>query len=237
MGVESIHDIPDDFELTEIQRRAADVRANGGAVVQPELGAELEWAEYPLYFADFETVNPAFPDFRACDLTINCRFSGVCMCSRARRRTGAPRVSRHRCSDPRREFIESLCAALGESGSIVVYSSFESQRLSELAVGCRNSQIGSTRSKPACSICCPSCGTRLSSGIRRLVLDQVGLACARAGDDLRRHGRSRTGRTPGWLGSRWCVGAWMRGERDRIRKALLDYCGQDTLAVQHSYPC
>ena len=35
MGVESIRDIPDDFELTEIQRRAADQRADGGAVVQP----------------------------------------------------------------------------------------------------------------------------------------------------------------------------------------------------------
>src|SRR6201984_2402515 len=36
-------------------------------------------------------------------------------------------------NDPRREFISSLCAALGESGSIVVYSGFESQRLSDLA--------------------------------------------------------------------------------------------------------
>ena len=34
LGVESIHDIPDDFELTEIQRRAADVRADGRAVVR-----------------------------------------------------------------------------------------------------------------------------------------------------------------------------------------------------------
>lgn len=36
-------------------------------------------------------------------------------------------------TDPRREFITSLCSALGKSGSIVVYSAFESQRLSELA--------------------------------------------------------------------------------------------------------
>ena len=36
-------------------------------------------------------------------------------------------------NDPRREFIASLCAALCESGSIVVYSGFESQRLAELA--------------------------------------------------------------------------------------------------------
>jgi hypothetical protein len=37
-------------------------------------------------------------------------------------------------SDPRRNFISTLCGALAEGGSIVVYSQqFESQRLSELA--------------------------------------------------------------------------------------------------------
>lgn len=37
-------------------------------------------------------------------------------------------------NDPRREFITSLCTALGKSGSIVVYNAtFESKRLSELA--------------------------------------------------------------------------------------------------------
>src|SRR6202007_2820845 len=37
--------------------------------------------------------------------------------------------------DSRREFITSLCAALEDSGSIVVYSSFECQRLSALSNG------------------------------------------------------------------------------------------------------
>src|SRR5690349_17817419 len=37
-------------------------------------------------------------------------------------------------ADPRREFISSLCAVLGQSGSIAVYNQqFESQRLSGLA--------------------------------------------------------------------------------------------------------
>ena len=39
------------------------------------------------------------------------------------------------------------------------------------------------------------------------------------------------GRMLGWLGSRWCGASWIGIERDRIRKALLDYCGQDTLAM------
>ena len=36
-------------------------------------------------------------------------------------------------SDPRREFMSRCATLLGESGNIVVYSAFESQRLSELA--------------------------------------------------------------------------------------------------------
>ncbi len=37
-------------------------------------------------------------------------------------------------SDPRRDFITTLCAVMGESGSIVVYNkTFESLRLKELA--------------------------------------------------------------------------------------------------------
>ena len=36
---------------------------------------------------------------------------------------------------------------------------------------------------------------------------------------------------PGLHGSRWCAGSLDCDERERIRKALLDYCGQDTLAM------
>ena len=65
-----------------------------------------------------------------------CRSSGSCM---GRREPGAaPEHFEFLATtrdDPRREFIGSLCHALGESGSIVVYNAgFESQRLSELAV-------------------------------------------------------------------------------------------------------
>ncbi len=47
MGVESIRDIPDDFELSDIQRRAATCVQIGRAVVQPGTVCELGWAEVP----------------------------------------------------------------------------------------------------------------------------------------------------------------------------------------------
>src|ERR1035437_6584240 len=63
MGVESISDVPDDFELTEIQRRAATCVQKGKPWFSDELRDVLSGLKYPLYFADFETVNPAIPRF------------------------------------------------------------------------------------------------------------------------------------------------------------------------------
>ena len=48
MGVESIRDVPDDFELTEIQRRAATCVQTGKPWFSPDLSAELDKLEYPL---------------------------------------------------------------------------------------------------------------------------------------------------------------------------------------------
>ena len=134
MGVESIHDIPDDFELSDIQRRAATCVQTGEPWFSAELGEVLGGLKYPLSFMDFETVNwaiPRFPGMRPYD-HLPFQFS-----VHVQRQPGAE-PEHHEflatdASDPRREFISSLCAALGESGSIVVYSSFESQRLSDLA--------------------------------------------------------------------------------------------------------
>src|SRR6202044_3748984 len=80
-----------------------------------------------------ETVNPAIPRFPAMRPYDHLPFQ---FSVDVQRQPGAE-PEHHEflatdASDPRREFITSLCAALGKNGSIVVYSSFESQRLSEL---------------------------------------------------------------------------------------------------------
>src|ERR1039458_913802 len=63
LGIESIRDVPADFELTEVQRRAATCVQTGEAWFSPELSAELDKLEYPLRFVDFETINPCVPRF------------------------------------------------------------------------------------------------------------------------------------------------------------------------------
>src|SRR5450631_2069587 len=63
MGIESIRDIPEDFELSEIQRRAATCVQTGEPWFNPELCEVLTALKYPIHFADFESVNPAIPRF------------------------------------------------------------------------------------------------------------------------------------------------------------------------------
>jgi len=134
MGVQSIHAIPDDFELTEIQRRAATCVQTGEPWFDPQLRYVLSGLVYPLYFADFETLNRAIPPYAGMRPYDQLPFQWSVHVQRA---PGAEpehyEFVATDATDPRREFVSSLCAALGDSGSIVVYSSFESQRLSELA--------------------------------------------------------------------------------------------------------
>ena len=135
MGVESIHDVPDDFELTEILRRAATCVQTGQPWFDREgLKKALGGLEHPLYFADFETVNPAIPKFGGMKPYDQLPFQWSV---HVVRESGAdPEHLEYVATDTRdtrREFTSSLCRVLGDRGSIVVYSTFESQRLAELA--------------------------------------------------------------------------------------------------------
>jgi predicted RecB family nuclease len=232
MGIESIRDVPDDFELTEIQRRACTSVQTGEPWFSDELGEVLSGLKYPLYFVDFETVNPAIPRSAGMRPYDQLPFQWSV---HVQRQPGAE-PEHHEflatdASDPRREFISSLCRALGESGSIVVYSSFESQRLSDLAAWLPEyaDRIGAIQARlfdllpivrehtyhPAYA------GSySIKSVLPALVPDMTydGMEVA--------HGQD--------AGLAWeslVRGGADQAERDRIRTALLDYCGQDTQAM------
>ena len=112
-----------------------------------------------------------------------------------------------------------------------VQSAFESQRLSELAAwlpefaerieDIQSSPVGlaSRRSKPC-----------LPSRIRGVILAEGGAACARA--EMTYEGMEvANGQDAGLAWESLVRGGLDQSERERIRKALLDYCGQDTLAL------
>jgi len=232
IGVESIRDIPDDFELTEVQRRAATCVQTDEPWFSPELRDVLSELAYPLYFADFETLNraiPAYAGMRPYD-QLPFQFS-----VHSQKEPGAT-LEHHEflatdAKDPRREFITSLCAALGESGSIVVYSSFESQRLSDLASwfpefteridaiqGRLFDLLPAVREHSYHPAYAGSYSIKsvLPALVPEMTYDGMEVA---------------NGQDAGLAWESLVRGSLDSGERDRIRKALLDYCGQDTLAL------
>ncbi len=135
LGVSLIKEIPEDFPLTEIQARVYTSVTTGKTWISDALQDELAQLKYPLFFMDFESVYPAIPRFSGMGPYAQIPFQW----SVHRQITPDAQLEHFEFladdqSDPRQNFIESLCKVLGRRGHIVVYNaSFESQRLRELA--------------------------------------------------------------------------------------------------------
>jgi predicted RecB family nuclease len=232
MGVESIHDVPEDFQLTEIQRRAATCVQTGEPWFSLELGKALESLSYPLYFTDFESVNPAVPRFPLMRPYDQLPFQWSV---HVLRQPGAEpehyEFLAMDASDPRHEFIESLCNTLGESGNILVYSAFESQRLSELGAylpefADRIKQI-QTRLWDLLPVVRNNVYHPAFAGSFSLkyVLPALVPEMTYAGMEV------ANGQDAGLAWESLMREGLDQAEGERIRKALLNYCGQDTLAM------
>jgi hypothetical protein len=233
MGVESVHDIPADFELNEIQRRACTAVQTGQPWFSPELKVEFESLTYPLYFMDFETVNPAIPRFPGMHPYDHVPFQWSV---HVQREPGA--AAEHYeflaldGSDPRHAFISSLSEALGQSGSIVVYNEqFESQRLWELAgwVPEHTQRIRDIQRRlwdllPVVRnhVYHPAFGGSFSL---KAVLPALVPDMTYEGMEV------PNGQAAGLAWGQMIGGICSESARQAKRKALLDYCGQDTLAM------
>jgi predicted RecB family nuclease len=233
MGIESIRDIPDDFELTEIQHRAAAcVQTRQSWFDSEGLKNELGALKYPLFFMDYETVNRALPPLEGMR-----PYDHLCFQYSVHlvREPGAEpehfEFLSTDTSDPRREFIRSLCAVLGDSGSIIVYSCFEHKRLADLAAWLPEyaGRIDAIQARlfdllpivrehvyhPAFA----------GSYSLKAVLPALVPEMTYDGMDV------ANGQDAGLAWESLVRGRLDENERDRIREALLAYCGQDTLAM------
>lgn len=233
MGIETIPEIPDNYPLGERQRRAATCVKTGEPWFSPELPAELAKLEYPLYFLDFETVNPAIPQFAGMRPYDHLPFQWSVHVQRE------PRTEAEHfeflatdASDPRREFITSLLPASGYCGSVVVYSQqFEQARLSDLAEWLpkvaeriKNIQARLWDLLPIVRnhVYHPAFAGSysLKSVLPALVPEMTyeGMQIA-------------NGQDAGLAWESLVRGNLDQVERKKTRNALLDYCGKDTLAL------
>ncbi|MGB2677580.1 MAG: DUF2779 domain-containing protein [Candidatus Acidiferrum sp.] len=233
LGVQSIKDIPENYPLTGRLRRACTCVRTGTPWLGPEIKGELKGLGYPVYFMDFETINPCIPRFPGMRPYDQLPFQWSV---HVQRQPGA--APEHYeflatdASDPRPAFISALCDALGDRGSIVVYyQQFESQRLSDLASWLPefSSRIKKIQQRlwdllPIIRdhVYHPAFGGSysLKSVLPALVPEMTyeGMEVA-------------DGQAAGLAWESMVRGGLDRDERDRIRKALLDYCGQDTLGM------
>ena len=232
IGVESIGDIPDDFPLNERQRRACTCVQTGEPWFSADLGKELRGLKHPLFFMDFETVNPAIPRFPGMRPYDQVPFQwSVHVLKEPGAEPEHYEFLATNTNDPRREFVASLCSALGRSGSILVYSAFESQRLSDLAAWLPEFAGRIKKIQRRLWDLLPVIRNHVyhprfaGSFSLKYVLPALVPEMTYEGMEV------ADGTDAGVAWESLIRGGLDRTERDRITKALLDYCGQDTLAM------
>lgn len=129
LGIRTMDEIPADFPLTTIQRRVKE----GEEWIGPGLLGALQTVRYPVHHLDFETFMPGIPRFA---MTRPYQMIPTQWSNHVESSDGALAHHEYLCADPRdprEELAAALLAALGEEGSICVYSSYEQTVLESLA--------------------------------------------------------------------------------------------------------
>lgn len=133
-GLTCILDIPPDFGgFTAPQRETiAAVQAGEPRVDARALASALGGLEWPVYHLDFETVMPALPLWAGTHSYQTIPFQYSVHVHREDGTTEHREFLHVGTADPRRPLAEKMIADLGETGSIVHYTSFERTRIDEL---------------------------------------------------------------------------------------------------------
>ena len=134
-GITCIADVPADFPgLSARQREAISLVRSGEPRVDTRgLAAELAALTWPVYHLDFETVMPALPLWPGTHPYQTVPFQYSIHVHRPDGSTEHREYLHAGTDDPRRPLTERLLADLGESGTVLHYSSYERTQLRELA--------------------------------------------------------------------------------------------------------
>jgi predicted RecB family nuclease len=132
-GIIDLASLPTDIKLNATQLRARDAALSNQTIVDSHLATALGQIEWPCYYLDFETVATVLPLYEehACHQQVLTQFSIH------ERATLQDNPAHHEyfadaSRDCQRELAERLIGAVGNSGSIIVYSHFENRRINAL---------------------------------------------------------------------------------------------------------
>ena len=134
MGILDVMDIPKDFELSSKQRFQVDVAQSKEVYMdRDEIKSMFKELEYPLYFLDYETFNPAIPLFDGYKPFDHITFQYSLHVLEKSGKLEHYEYLHTEKSDPIPSLLHSLKRVIGDSGSIVVWSKgFEGGRNREM---------------------------------------------------------------------------------------------------------
>jgi len=123
-GIMCLNEVPEDIKLNDKQKIQRRLAFDGGKHIdKPAIKNFLDRLKYPIYYLDFETINPAVPKFDGMkpyqripfqfSLHIQKEVGGEC-----------EHISflAEGVNDPRYKFMQALKAHLSDAGSILVYN-------------------------------------------------------------------------------------------------------------------
>ena len=134
MKITEIENIPPDFPLTAHQEMVRKSVNSGEIFAKASLGSELDKLTWPVYYLDFETVMTAIPLYPEIAPYTQIPFQYSIHQSPGLR---GPTEHFEYLADPqkdcRRELAEKLIRDLGNFGSVLMYTPFEKRIIKELA--------------------------------------------------------------------------------------------------------
>ena len=231
IGVETIDEIPENFPLTALQERIRQCVSSNQEFISPDLRSELLDVEYPIHFLDFETIAPAVPRYAGTRPyeTVPFQWSDHILFE-----DGQLEHREYLCledKDPRAEFTETLLTALGDEGTIFTYTGYETGILKSLAMSIPplKPKLSSLtpRFKDLYAIVRRYYYHPLYHGSFSLKYVLPALVPSMSYEKL----SIQEGALASLEYLRMIDAGTPAGEKERIRKDLLEYCGVDTLGM------
>ena len=134
-GIVDVREIPDNYLENERHKIVRDATITGQPYLSKMVALELDMLPYPRYYLDFEAVAPAVPiwlntkPYQQVPFQWSCHIENITDGD-----LDHTEFLSDTNADPRREFSESLIHSLGDQGAIIVYNAtYESTRIKELA--------------------------------------------------------------------------------------------------------